>query len=132
MPNVNKILSERVEFQLESIDRMLLDLYMPRLQTAEGLRRFLGAHRRRPIASPALPRVDRRVRALRPGRKPRRTSSREARHTWPSLLQARTVAAKPIRVPRAYCVRLSLRASADAPSNERSSIPACVARITSG
>lgn len=54
MPNVNSILDDRVEFQIESIDRMFLNLYMPRLQHPDGLRRFLCAHRRQAIASPAL------------------------------------------------------------------------------
>jgi len=54
MPNVEKILAERVEFQVESIDRMYLNLYVPRIQYANGVLQFLRGHRKQPIASPAL------------------------------------------------------------------------------
>lgn len=54
MPNVQSILRDRVEFQIESIDRVFLNLYQPRLQCPDGLLRFLHGQRRQPIASPAL------------------------------------------------------------------------------
>jgi hypothetical protein len=54
MPNVEKILAERVEFQVESIDRMYLNLYVPRVQHPNGVLQFLLGHRRQQIASPAL------------------------------------------------------------------------------
>jgi len=54
MPNVEKILAERVEFQVESIDRMYLNLYVPRIQHANGVLQFLRGHRKQQIASPAL------------------------------------------------------------------------------
>lgn len=54
MPNVEKILAERVEFQVESIDRMYLNLYVPRIQHPNGVLQFLLGHRKQRIASPAL------------------------------------------------------------------------------
>ena len=54
MANVEKILAERVEFQVEAIDRMYLNLYVPRIQHANGVLGFLRGHRRQQIASPAL------------------------------------------------------------------------------
>jgi hypothetical protein len=54
MPNIHTILRERVEFQIESIDRLFLNLYQPRLQRPDDLLRFLHGRRRQPIASPAL------------------------------------------------------------------------------
>lgn len=54
MPNVHTILRDRVEFQIESIDRLFLNLYQPRLQRPDDLLRFLHGRRRQPIASPAL------------------------------------------------------------------------------
>jgi hypothetical protein len=54
MPNVEKILAERVEFQVESIDRMYLNLYVPRIQHPNGVLGFLLGHRKQRIASPAL------------------------------------------------------------------------------
>ena len=41
MDDVNALLDEHVTLRCESIDRMLLNGYVPRLQTPEGLARFL-------------------------------------------------------------------------------------------
>jgi hypothetical protein len=43
MPDVNTLLDEHVTLRYESVDRMLLNGYVPRLQTPEGLARFLKA-----------------------------------------------------------------------------------------
>jgi hypothetical protein len=59
-PNVNlshsvaDILQSHVTFQLESIDRMYLNVYVPSLQYAGGVVKFFHGHRRQPIASAAL------------------------------------------------------------------------------
>ena len=54
MPNVHTMLRDRVEFQIESADRLFLNLYQPRLQSLDGVFRFLQRQRHQPIASPAL------------------------------------------------------------------------------
>ena len=41
MPDINTLLDEHVTLRYESIDRLLLNGYLPRLQTPEGLARFL-------------------------------------------------------------------------------------------
>ena len=41
MADVNTLLDEHVTLRYESVDRMLLNGYVPRLQTPEGLARFL-------------------------------------------------------------------------------------------
>jgi hypothetical protein len=38
------VLSDHVVFELESIDRMYLNLYVPQLQRAEGLLGFIHGH----------------------------------------------------------------------------------------
>jgi hypothetical protein len=45
------ILSDHVVFELESIDRMYLNLYVPQLQRVEGVLGFIHGHLGRPIAS---------------------------------------------------------------------------------
>ncbi len=41
MADINTLLDEHVTLRYESIDRLLLNGYVPRLQTPEGLARFL-------------------------------------------------------------------------------------------
>src|SRR6516162_6185268 len=59
-PNVNlshsvaDILQNHVTFQLECIDRMYLNLYVPSLQYEGGVVKFFHGHRGQPIASSAL------------------------------------------------------------------------------
>ncbi len=52
--NVHDLLKDHVTLQLESIDRLYLNGYVPDLQHGAGLVRFLSQHRGHPIASPAL------------------------------------------------------------------------------
>jgi hypothetical protein len=52
--NVRDLLDDHVGLQLESIDRLYLNGYVPHLQHGAGLVRFLSVHRGHPIASPAL------------------------------------------------------------------------------
>jgi len=59
-PNVNlphsvaEILDNHVTFQLESIDRMYLNIYVPSLQYEGGVVKFFRSHRGQPIPSSAL------------------------------------------------------------------------------
>ena len=59
-PNVNlphsvaEILKNHVTFQLESIDRLYLNVYVPALQYEGGVVRFFRSQRGQPIASSAL------------------------------------------------------------------------------
>ena len=58
-PNVNlphsvaEILDNHVTFQLESIDRMYLNIYVPSLQYEGGVVKFFRSHRGQPIPSSA-------------------------------------------------------------------------------
>jgi hypothetical protein len=52
--NVRDLLDGHVTLQLESLDRLYLNGYVPHLQHGAGLVRFLSQHRGQPIASPAL------------------------------------------------------------------------------
>jgi hypothetical protein len=52
--NVQDLLDGHVRLQLESVDRLYLNGYVPELQHGAGLVRFLSEHRAQPIASPAL------------------------------------------------------------------------------
>ena len=52
--NVHDLLKGHVTLQLESIDRLYLNGYVPHLQHGAGLVGFLSQHRGYPIASPAL------------------------------------------------------------------------------
>jgi len=48
------VLSDHVTFELESIDRLYCNLYVPQLQRAEGIVGFIRGHLGRPIASTAV------------------------------------------------------------------------------
>ena len=48
------VLSDHVVFELESIDRLYCNLYVPQLQRAEGIVGFIRGHLGRPIASTAV------------------------------------------------------------------------------
>jgi hypothetical protein len=52
--SVGKILREHVTLEVESIDRMYLNVYVPRLQTEGGVASFFRHHRGHPSASSAL------------------------------------------------------------------------------
>jgi hypothetical protein len=52
--NVQDLLDGHINLQLESIDRLYLNGYVPELQHGAGLVGFLSGHRAQPIASPAL------------------------------------------------------------------------------
>lgn len=49
-----EVLSDHVEFEIESIDRMYLNLYQPRLQTGAAIAAFFIGHRGNRLASSAL------------------------------------------------------------------------------
>jgi hypothetical protein len=51
---VADVLSDHVVFELESIDRMYCNLYVPQLQRAEGIVGFIRGHLGQPIASTAV------------------------------------------------------------------------------
>lgn len=51
---VADVLSDHVVFQIESIDRMLLNVYQPRLQHPRALVGFIHWHLGYPIASTAV------------------------------------------------------------------------------
>jgi hypothetical protein len=48
------VLSDHVTFEVESIDRLYCNLYVPQLQRAEGIVGFIRGHLGRPIASTAV------------------------------------------------------------------------------
>ncbi len=52
--NVAELQNEHVEFELECIDRMYLNLYIPGLQTPEFVAHFIKTHLGKPIASSAV------------------------------------------------------------------------------
>jgi hypothetical protein len=52
--SVGEILSQHVTFELECIDRMYLNVYVPALQCEPGVVKFFRSHRGHPIASSAL------------------------------------------------------------------------------
>jgi hypothetical protein len=52
--SVASILKDHVTLEVESIDRMYLNAYVPRLQYAGGVVKFFRQHRGQPIASSAL------------------------------------------------------------------------------
>ena len=54
MPNINELLEGHVTLEVECIDRLYLNGYLPNLATAGGLVRFLTEHLGKPIPSPAL------------------------------------------------------------------------------
>ena len=53
-PSVASVISEHVVFELESIDRMYLNVYVPRLQREGGVAAFFRFHRGHLFASSAL------------------------------------------------------------------------------
>ena len=54
MPNVDTLLRDHVTLQVECIDRLYLNGYVPRLQRPENLWWFLVPHRGHPVPSPPL------------------------------------------------------------------------------
>jgi len=52
--NVAEVLTDRVTLEIESIDRMYLNVYVPQLQYTGGVASFFQAHRGHPFASSAL------------------------------------------------------------------------------
>ena len=52
--SVAEILTDHVTFELESIDRMYLNVYIPELQYEGGVVKFFHGHRSQPIASSVL------------------------------------------------------------------------------
>lgn len=52
--SVAEILNQHVRFELECIDRMYLNVYVPPLQCESGVVRFFRSHRGHPFASSAL------------------------------------------------------------------------------
>jgi hypothetical protein len=53
-PSVASVISEHVVFELESIDRVYLNVYVPRLQREGGVAAFFRFHRGHLFASSAL------------------------------------------------------------------------------
>ena len=51
---VSEILKDHVQFELECVDRLYLNGYVPSLQTGGGISYFFGVHRGQPVVSPAL------------------------------------------------------------------------------
>src|SRR5881409_4364732 len=51
---VAEVLNEHVTLQVECIDRMYLNVYMPRLQHVAGAVQFIRYHLKQPLASTAL------------------------------------------------------------------------------
>jgi len=54
MPNINELLEGHVTLEVECIDRLYLNGYLPSLATGGGLIRFLTEHLGKPIPSPVL------------------------------------------------------------------------------
>jgi hypothetical protein len=54
MPTIPELLRDHVSLEIECVDRVYLNGYVPTLQTSGGLVYFLERHRGNPIASPAL------------------------------------------------------------------------------
>src|SRR5436190_11256494 len=54
MPTLTEILEEHVTFELECIDRLYLNGYVPGLQTPEAVAHFLRHHRQAKFASSVL------------------------------------------------------------------------------
>ena len=52
--SVAEVLTDRVRLEIESIDRMYLNVYVPGLQYTSGVASFFQAHRGHPFASSAL------------------------------------------------------------------------------
>jgi len=54
MPNVETLLRDHVTLQVECVDRLYLNGYVPRLQRPENLWWFFTKHRECPVLSPQL------------------------------------------------------------------------------
>jgi len=54
MPNVDSVIREHVTLNVDCIDRIYLNGYVPRLQRPENLWWFLHEHRKKPVVSPVL------------------------------------------------------------------------------
>jgi hypothetical protein len=52
--NINEILDGHVVLDLECLDRIYLNAYVPKLQVGGQVVTFFSQHRNHPIASPAL------------------------------------------------------------------------------
>lgn len=52
--NVAEVLQHHVQLEVEGIDRMYLNVYVPRLQTVEGVLGFIRAHRGHKVPSTAM------------------------------------------------------------------------------
>ena len=52
--NVAEVLRDHVVLELEGIDRMYLNVYVPVLQAVEGVLKFIRIHRGHPVASTAM------------------------------------------------------------------------------
>jgi hypothetical protein len=52
MPNIETLLRDHVTLNVDCIDRLYLNGYVPRLQRPENLWWFLTQHRRWPVPSP--------------------------------------------------------------------------------
>lgn len=52
--NVADLLRDHVVLELEGIDRMYLNVYVPVLQALEGVLKFIRVHRGHPVASTAM------------------------------------------------------------------------------
>ena len=52
--SVTDVVSRHVLFEIESIDRMYCNLYVPQLQRVEGLLAFIHGHLGQPIASTSV------------------------------------------------------------------------------
>ena len=52
--NINDVLDGHVALEVECVDRLYLNAYVPNLQVGGQVVRFLTAHRGHPIPSPAL------------------------------------------------------------------------------
>jgi hypothetical protein len=52
MPNINELLEGHLTLEVECIDRLYLNGYLPSLATSGGLIRFLTEHLGKPIPSP--------------------------------------------------------------------------------
>src|SRR3954470_5426631 len=53
-PSVAEVLREHVVLELEGIDRISLNFYVPVLQAVEGFLKFIRIHRGHPVASTAM------------------------------------------------------------------------------
>jgi hypothetical protein len=90
--SVAEVLTDRVTLEIESIDRMFGNLYVPRLQHVNGVVQFFGGHRGEPFASSAL--MDPSASASRCVTCPRcrRSASAPTDGGWPSNVSATTPA----------------------------------------